>query len=302
MFPSALCLLSDPVWRERLREAADSADQDAAIIFADREDASGAIEANDFDVLLLDLSTALDIRLDLLSQIDLRRPRALLGVVVDAGDDEGLSRLRPRQPRLILPAVPPEAQRLRLLFQGLASPGAALGLEQYLPPGAPIAQANIARWSDKEAVIDKAISDARRHGLARPSEYDIRLALEEIINNAVTHAFKTSDGAEKYDLSEVVDLDEEDVVIARYSVGPTWVGLSVSDNQGTLDFENMMNKFHRQVSKLGVTDESGRGIFLTRAFSDALIVSCVPGQTTEVTALFDPEGMGAGKSFCVCVP
>jgi anti-sigma regulatory factor (Ser/Thr protein kinase) len=301
MFPSVLCLLSDVAWCDKLREAA-SGDKAAKIVFSDRDNAAQAIENTDFDVLLLDLFIALDRRLDLISKAERHRPRALLGVVAAPECDEDFGRLPLRRLRLILSIVPPPARRLRLLFEGLASPDAALGLEKYLSMDASIEETRIVRWSDKERVIDQAIADARRQPFARPSEFDIRLALEEMINNAVSHAFKTAGGAEKYRLSEIVELEEGDVVTARHSVGPTWIGLSVSDNQGALDLEDMMWKFHRQLSRQGMTDEDGRGIFLTRAFSDALIVACVPGQTTEVIALFDAESAGADKSFCVCAP
>lgn len=144
------------------------------------------------------------------------------------------------------------------------------------------------RWEKVES-MDHArrfllLSAADPHHVA-----DCILALDELINNALFHAFRESDGSEKYspetfdalDNSECIDLE-----IGRNSI-ETWI--SVTDNSGSLTLDHVVNTVERHVRAEGLMDDRGRGLFLTRSLSDRMAVIIHQNHFTQVVANFQRE-------------
>ena len=59
-------------------------------------------------------------------------------------------------------------------------------------------------------------------------------------------------------------------------------GIAVIDNMGRLTKDTVLYKIERQMSGEGVLDDSGRGLHMSRLFSDRLIINIAPKIKTEV--------------------
>jgi anti-sigma regulatory factor (Ser/Thr protein kinase) len=140
--------------------------------------------------------------------------------------------------------------------------------------------------AEKQKMMEEAIGFFRRY---RPHETDInqiRLAFEELINNAIYHAFRKSSGVEKYRMGTFETLNQGEEIYVEFGFDKRFLGCSVTDNQGTLEIETVMKKMERQITLEGLMDESGRGIYLTRTLCDRMIINLRPGVLTQVVLLF----------------
>ncbi|KMQ50300.1 Flagellar regulatory protein FleQ [Chitinispirillum alkaliphilum] len=117
------------------------------------------------------------------------------------------------------------------------------------------------------------------------SSGDMLLLLDEIITNAVYHASRYDDGQEKYSNLEDVNLEPHEYVYVCCGYDSEKYGVSVVDNQGKLSKERVLQKVERQISGEGVLDYSGRGIHMSRLFSDRMIINIDPDTKTEVILL-----------------
>jgi len=107
---------------------------------------------------------------------------------------------------------------------------------------------------------------------------NIRMIFEEIASNAIYHAHG-------YDKMQDVTLKDDEVVIVEYGLDDERFGFSVVDHSGRLTKEIVLKKILRAMSKEGVYDLNGRGLFLTRSFSDRFIVNIKPNECTEIVVL-----------------
>ncbi len=111
---------------------------------------------------------------------------------------------------------------------------------------------------------------------------DMRLILDEIMTNAVYHAPAFPDGTRKYEEFSDVVLTPEEYVYLECGYDTEKYGISVTDNMGRLTKETVLYKIERQMSGEGVLDDSGRGLHMSRLFSDRMIINIAPKRKTEV--------------------
>ena len=300
---SLLCLLGDAKWKAVVRDCvAEGALTHAWVNSPD--EARAAFRDQHFDVVLADLRSATDPGFNLLDFIR-RQPRPT-AVAVVAGEEiaDGFHPLYLHGVGVILRrSAPPSAPALRRVFESLFDPMQSVGLERHIPQGAAIDGGSIRTLADRNRFIEQASHVLSQRAARFPSVFDLRLVFEEIANNAILHAFRTSDGEKKYSrLSDLRQLADDEHVAVQFSVGPQWTGLSVRDNQGAFQVKEVLGKLYRQVSLQGLTDESGRGLFLSWSLADVLIACVVPGQITEVTALFHSPSPASEKTLCMYEP
>lgn len=128
---------------------------------------------------------------------------------------------------------------------------------------------------------------------------DIRLALDEMLNNALYHSFRDDEGHEKYTAETFDTLEGDDVVSLQIARNPDYNLVSVSDTSGSLRAETVTQNLARHLTMKGLLDEHGRGFFLMRSISDGMLVRIQPGIRTEVTLVFGRHSNAMAKSLLV---
>jgi anti-sigma regulatory factor (Ser/Thr protein kinase) len=187
---------------------------------------------------------------------------------------------------VIVRTAPLDFDELGRTMENLIYPSKAFGLARYLREPMELVQRNITSLEDKQAMMEEAIKFFRRF---RPHDTDIsqiRLAFEELINNAIYHGFRRSTGAEKYALGAFERLERGEQVVVEFGRDKNFLGCSVTDNQGTMDISTVMKKLERQITREGILDESGRGLYLTRTLSDKMVINIHPAVMSQVVLLF----------------
>ena len=113
----------------------------------------------------------------------------------------------------------------------------------------------------------------------------LELVLDEVLTNAVYHAPADPQGRPKYERYAEVRLEQAEFVEAECGFDTEKYGVAVTDHSGRLSKETVLQRIDRHVSGMGLMDEHGRGIHLSRVFSDRLIINIKPGVKTEVVML-----------------
>jgi CheY-like chemotaxis protein len=115
---------------------------------------------------------------------------------------------------------------------------------------------------------------------------DVKLVLDEIITNAIYHSAILESGKKKYEEYKHTELAEYEHIHLKVARDSEKVCISILDNQGNLDKERVLFLLDRHVNAEGIFDESGRGIFMSRLFSDRIIINIEPGKRTEIIIIF----------------
>jgi len=116
----------------------------------------------------------------------------------------------------------------------------------------------------------------------------LNIILHEIIVNAFVYGGSgwSNRNRKAFDWNKV--LREQQAVSVQYQYDDTKFAVSVCDNAGLLRKEDCLKSIYRQVTTdehglpIGLLDEHGRGIFLTRRYIDKVQVNVDPGKKTEV--------------------
>ncbi len=172
------------------------------------------------------------------------------------------------------------------LIEWIEAGGPPFGLEAHLEPGTVIHSLPIRSKADKAQAVESILKFFGDFKSDESFEFDMRLILEETLNNAIFHAFRDSEGGEKYKIATFESIDDDEDVQVSYAADSKTIALCVSDNQGGLDRDTVLAKFERQFKVEGLMDENGRGLYLTYSLSDRLLFNLLPGEKTELVALF----------------
>lgn len=156
----------------------------------------------------------------------------------------------------------------------------------FLEPGCRRERFEVRGVEDLETVGEMLMNVAYMLGLTRQEIYDYRLVLEELLNNAIYHAFVGDDGREKYRPQTFGALDAKDSVIVVLGYGKKYLGFSIIDNTGRLARRILLARIRRQLEAYGLYDEGGRGLYLAFILAHRLIIRIRPGIMTEATAGF----------------
>lgn len=200
---------------------------------------------------------------------------------------------------VLVRSVPFDYDELLITIENMISPHKAMGLRRYLKLQNQCHERVIRSLADKQAMMEEALSFFRRY---RPHDTDvsqIRLAFEELINNAFYHAFKRTTGEEKYEMGAFTELERGEQVVVEFGWDKNFLGCSVTDNQGTLDVDTVMRKLERQITREGLLDERGRGLYLTRTLSDKMVINIHQRVATQVILLFAHKGHAKVKPLFI---
>ena len=153
------------------------------------------------------------------------------------------------------------------------------GLENYmLPDFSVLGEYTIVNSEQISDVEDNVIELISRFHKAEPF---VNILLEELITNAVYHAPVDENGKEKYIKHSDVKLDETEAVKIYVGRDSEKYGVSVLDTSGKLTKEQALFKIDRHIHGEGLLDEDGRGLHMSRIYSDRFIINIKKDVATE---------------------
>jgi CheY-like chemotaxis protein len=166
------------------------------------------------------------------------------------------------------------------------------GLQQYmLPDYEPVSRYSIVNSSSIPDVENDIL--AKIEGFLHPQPH-VQILLEELITNAVYHAPVDDTGKEKYEKHSDITLEDGEAVDVSLGKDSEKYGVSVVDTSGKLTKKQVLYRIDRHIHGEGLLDESGRGIHMSRIYSDRLIINIRKNVTTEAIFLnyFDEKYKG----------
>jgi anti-sigma regulatory factor (Ser/Thr protein kinase) len=161
-----------------------------------------------------------------------------------------------------------------------------MGIVPHLSQGTEIARRPIRLRQDKAEVIEEVLNFARRLRADTKFLFELRLILEETINNALFHAFHDDQQQERYNIESFTGLGPGEEVSVEFGADRQTIALAVTDNQGTLRRETILGKILRQCSAEGLLDQSGRGLHLVYSLAGRCLVHLSHRRVTQVVTLF----------------
>ncbi len=186
---------------------------------------------------------------------------------------------------------PIHPSELAHFLQMVEDPAAGFGLIRYLDATIEMYCLQIRNPDEKNHAIERVINHFATAGFDVHRLYNVRLVLEETINNALFHAFIDATGQEKYSLSDFEGLlDPQEIIKIEYGSDHRRLGFSVTDSAGTLTVPVVLSKFERQLKSHGIFDQYGRGLYLSRLLTSNFVINIEPHARTQIVALFDDRG------------
>ena len=194
---------------------------------------------------------------------------------------------------IITKTTPFNFEEVRLLVRNIITED-IFGLEHYVK--CPVNSMTIKSSSEIEQAIQKivnAMSNARH-------KRKFRQALNEIIINAVYYGAKRERGDRKELWPIDVNLSPSEEVLVSWGTDDEKVGVSVMDQKGLLAKKDVLYWLERNTTKgedglsVGLLDDHGKGLFITRESIDRFIVNIKRGSKTEIVMLNYKEGLYDG--------
>jgi hypothetical protein len=176
---------------------------------------------------------------------------------------------------------------LQNLFYHLTSPESVLALDPYFAADGKVVRRQIDVPSQRSQVLETLTADFAARDHVQP--HDLELIFEEILNNALFHAFRNRHlGVRRERESIERPLESTEEIIVEWGVTEAIGALAVSDNRGLLSRQDVWDRFYRQTSLTGLLDTDGRGLYLAHLLSRQVLVSIAPGRRTHIAVFFGP--------------
>ena len=233
-----------------------------------------------FDMVISDVNMPGMKGPQLLTEIKRLYPETITVLITAYNVDDYIRLARQCNISNIIPKTSPfNFHELDALVEGLLTKN-IFGIDRYmLPQYTQLATYCIRSSGDAHVVREAAIELLlQKLGVAG----DMKLIVDEIVTNAIYHAPALPDGKEKYEEFSDVSLEPDEFVYVECGFDSEKYGVSVTDGKGRLTKETVLYKIERQMSGEGMMDDSGRGLHMSRLFSDRMIINIAPKIKTEV--------------------
>ncbi len=247
-------------------------------------------EANESprSILLLDIATLRDTSRARLSRLQDLRKSHPTGLVTDLYLEQYLMDLRSWGIyQVMVKTIPTTLDFFQHFVDCLKDPGSGFGLMRYMQGTCEVYARTAKTLEDKHRRVGEIIDHFATSGFDVHELYDVRLVLEEVLNNAFFHAFKDAEGNDKYNIHDFTELEEAEQIRIEFGSSGVTAGFCVSDSVGTLTLQTIFHKLERQLNHDGLFDESGRGLYLCRILSSVTVINIREGKQTQIIALFD---------------
>lgn len=248
-------------------------------------DALKILESASFDLVLSDINMPGINGFETVRRIRALHAETKIALITDYNVDSYIKMaLDENITNIIVKNAPFQVEELYRTIDNLLTGANVFGIANYLAEGTKLEVCRIRSSEEIEAVRERLIEMVASTSLFQARAHTIRMIFEEIASNALYHAY----GYKKF---ERVQLREDQVVEVWFGKDERRLGFSVLDQSGNLTKEIVLRKILRAMSQDGILDTDGRGLFLTRSFSDRFIINIKPKVKTEIIVLnnFDSE-------------
>ncbi len=250
------------------------------------ENASAALEIlgqGSVDLVVSDINMPGMSGPDLLREVRKRYPQTRTALITAYNIDDYIKVARENSICSIIPkTVPFNFKEMEQILNGLLT-GEIFGIRNYLRPeavffGNHCIQSSAQAREVRELIVAELQSKFGTAG-------DMKLILDEILTNAIYHAPVNEDGSEKYQEFTEVVLEPEEYVYIECGHDNEKYGVSVTDLQGRLKKETVLQKLERQITGEGLLDDSGRGLHMSRLFADRMVINIKRNKKTELVVM-----------------
>jgi DNA-binding NarL/FixJ family response regulator/anti-sigma regulatory factor (Ser/Thr protein kinase) len=233
-----------------------------------------------FDMVISDVNMPGMKGPEFLSKVKKLRPATKTVLITAYNIDSYIRMAREYNITNIIPKTTPfNFLELDALVEGLLTQN-IFGLSRYLLPDHVDLGAYCIRSSIEAKQVREDVTALLTEKLGTSG--NMKLILDEIITNAVYHAPAFPDGTEKYPEYVEVHLQPDEFVYLECGHDSEKYGISITDHKGRLSKETVLYKIDRQIAGEGILDDSGRGIHMSRLFSDRMIINISPNNKTEI--------------------
>lgn len=131
----------------------------------------------------------------------------------------------------------------------------------------------------------------------------VESVLEELITNAIYHAYTRKDGDEKYERKNVIQLEKSEVIKIKYFGNRQGYFISVKDCGGSMEFSDLEKSFGRCYGSGSYSQidskESGAGLGMYLIFEAVTHVKvvCKRGVSTTITVWISDEHPAKPENF-----
>jgi CheY-like chemotaxis protein len=194
---------------------------------------------------------------------------------------------------IITKTTPFNFEEVRLLVRNIISED-IFGLDRYVNGSV------ISRTISTSAQIDEVIHAVVNFMPTTRHQRKFRQALNEIIINAVYYGAKQERGDRKEMWPTDIHLTPLEQVIVSWGSDGEKIGVSVMDQKGLLTKKDVLYWLERNTTKgddglsVGLLDDHGKGLFITRESIDRFIVNIRRCTKTEIVMLNYKEGLYDG--------
>ncbi len=270
-------------------------DQGYSVLCAPHADAAlDMLEREPIDLMISDINMPGKKGFELVAEAKQLYP-ALKTALITAYDVREYVQLAQRYNvgNIIAKTTPFNFDELSLLIRNIITED-VFGLSRYI--NGPVSTRTIRCSGDIEPAILQIVNEIP--GVLHKRRF--RQALGEIIVNAVYYGAKSERGDQKSQWNFDVELEPDEEVIVTWGRDSEKNGVSVRDQKGRLTKGDVLYWLERNTTKdsnglsLGLFDEHGKGIFITRESIDRLIINIRRYKATEIVMLNYHEGLYNG--------
>lgn len=259
-----------------------------------------SLRDKDFHIVICEFGALYQSREDIPKLIRSIQPDVKLVLITPFDSEHYISSLRDWGCYHVLPKLPfYNALDIILFMENVIDPVKAFGLIRYLSGDAECKRVQVTTRAGKNQIVEDIVNYFASCEYEIHELYDVRLIMEEAINNALFHAFLTEDGKEKYNPETFNELEEGDEVWLEYGANATTIGFSVEDNCGSLRPDIVIKKLSRQYNREGLLDENGRGLYLSRMLSGQMVFNIHQHVRTQIVTLFYEKRLNVPKPFSI---
>jgi CheY-like chemotaxis protein/anti-sigma regulatory factor (Ser/Thr protein kinase) len=238
------------------------------------------LDEKEFHLVISDIDMPGMIGPELLSEVKKRFPSVRTALITAHNIDDYIWIAKDKLISNIIPkTVPFNFTELDSIVTGLLT-GDIFGLRKYLLEKWQSLGSFCIKSSEEAKVVREQVIELLNDKLGGSG--DMKLILDEVVTNAIYHAPVLDDGTEKYPEFTDVTLLPDEYVYVECGCDQEKYAVSICDHKGNLSKEKVLYKIDRQVTGEGLLDDSGRGIHMSRLFSDRLVINIDPNKRTEV--------------------
>ena len=178
-----------------------------------------------------------------------------------------------------------------LLVQRVGHDEEAMALATIMGESASIESFDFRFYEDNNVLTSRLVALYTEEKISENVIVKARLILEELVNNALYHAFRKEGKAFKYETGKFKALREKDTVEVKFGYNERMCAVSVNDNAGMLKRGSVIDNLIVHDSKKGLYDRSGRGLYLSLMSSSGLCIDITEGVRTKITAFLDRKNL-----------